>query len=229
MKNSSANQEKIKTVTITPSDKELWKKCELLEYQVFLDAGYIKENSHRRLVDYDRFENSEIIAVVSDQEIVGTWRNIFAPNERKMRKGLFPTIDSAEELRINQMHYEWLMGLNPQTIVDLSAAAIRRDFRNGKISNLLFQKVIRRVFGSPPLRFGLGAPDAAVLKYYKKIGFYPLELGKPTLYWGSMTTPILIDTHRVLKSFPSAIFPFLFLRTQGHLRNLTGRSRSAAL
>jgi hypothetical protein len=219
---------KIKTRIVTPHDKELWNKCERLEYSVFQECGYISENTEQRLVDYDSYSPTEIIAAfdveASDNPLVGIWRMIYSPNEKKMRHGLFPTLDSPDKLKLYPDALPRLVKMNPKQFVDLSAAAIDIKYRTGEVSKALFKRVMSRAWEKPPVIYGLGAPDTHWLERVLKRG-YPLEiLGPSSMYWGSYTTPILIDTYTLIKKFKLLILPFIYYRLKGSFngKNQTG-------
>ena len=43
---------------ILPTEKTLWRRCEALEYRVFLESGYVEESPAERIADFDRYGNA---------------------------------------------------------------------------------------------------------------------------------------------------------------------------
>lgn len=187
----------IKLVKI--GDPEM-KDCLDLEYKVFLSEGYIEPNDEKRIVDYNDYPNYEMIRakakLVNDDQykLVGMWRLIYAnPDETIMKKGIFPTLDSPEELPIYDKCMKEIQTFNPQEGVDLASASILKPYRNRVIADaLLFEGVVNRVLSQPQLTFWLGAPDTQWLDRITKREYLPVEvIGDSNMYWGSYCNPIL--------------------------------------
>ena len=87
-------------VHVVKPNHKLWRECEKTEHQVFADCEYIPPHPERRLVAYDGYEPTEFLAGHVDGELAGTMRLIYAPEESKMKKGLFPTVDAHEKTPI---------------------------------------------------------------------------------------------------------------------------------
>ena len=81
-------------------DHELWQQCERLEYDVFLEAGYLPGSDNPRIDDFDGYRKMEFIAVLdegrssctSGAALSGVLRIVYPPEERRMQKQWFPTL-----------------------------------------------------------------------------------------------------------------------------------------
>jgi hypothetical protein len=154
---------------VGPND-DLWSQCERLEYDVFLESGYIQENPQKRLVDYDRYiPRTQFIAAFAgdrsspfkDGRPVGTVRLVSASDDPDMNAGHFPTLDAAipyhDEREIPDLdrfnhsiymrhdQYSRLMRLNPKMVIDIAAMAVSREKRDSNASIALIKKIITRV------------------------------------------------------------------------------------
>ena len=88
------------------SDHSLWRDCEKLEYDVFLESGFVQESDDQRISLFDRYDNMEFFAAfVIDKEkaqfkkrLSGVARVIYASDERKNINEQFPTLFHAKRL-----------------------------------------------------------------------------------------------------------------------------------
>ncbi len=196
---------KIDIVIVTPKDKDLWARCEKLEYDVFLQAGYIEPNPEKRIVDYDSYKEVEILAALwgtknqsnKDKTLTGVYRYITGLRKDKMDFGIFPTIDAYKKLGISEDKMEMLMKLNPKKVVDTSSMAIGEKYRDYVSSNLLWMRMFTRAW-ELGIRYGVAAIDTSFFLKLKK-RFPCEEMGPPKMYWGSYTTPTFIDSYKFAK------------------------------
>lgn len=222
-------QSNIETIAVKQDNPELWRKCELLEYEVFLDAGYIDPNPDKRLVDYDIYDDAEFVASFdgehdkpyNERDVIGIMRNIYSPRDSKMKEGLFPTIDSAEKLGIYPEQYEKLMQMDPRTIVDTAAIAIRKDKRDSRASKSLISTTMFRTWQRPKARYAIGAFDTPFYDKMKERGLPWEDLSCSIMYWGSMSTAGLIDGNDILKGYQRIAIPYC--KALGTVKRLLGR------
>jgi len=98
--------QKVEIQVITPSNKVLWDACEALEYEIFLQSGFISASSDARISDFDSYERMEFIAAFSRdstksplvERLVGALRLVYPSDKDTMLREAFPTIQEAKIL-----------------------------------------------------------------------------------------------------------------------------------
>jgi hypothetical protein len=191
---------KINLLSVRPEDEKLWRLCEGVEYEVFLEQGYIASNSFRRIHEFDRYRQGLFIAAVREesgyppcfQDITGVMRFIHSTDESRMKKGLFPTIDASDRLKISVEKRNRLMSIDPRNCMDLSSIAIRRQHRGTDTGAILSEYCLKC---KPEIQYILAAIDSRIHKVLKRYLLVMQELGPPVYYWGSLTTAVLIDRY----------------------------------
>ena len=204
------NDHKIEIAIVTSQNKDLWRKCELLEYETFLKAGYIEPTPEHKITEYNEYSEEMIAAFISkrgkstnEKILIGVSRLTTALKKDKMDFGLFPTIDSYQELGISKYRLDKLMTLNPKKVADITSIAAHPQYREYKAPKFILKRVITRAW-ELGVRYGVAAIDNDVfLKLQKKYQCY--ALGPPKMYWGSYTTPTFIDSYDFLKGFKKAL------------------------
>ena len=205
-----------KGTRIVASPRErLWQKCEQLEFKIFSDCNYINDNGRNRLHEFDGFQRSVFIA--SGREVgtlTGTMRLVFN-NGTNMEKSYFPTLANARligtpddgrfsveknqnQLLIYEDSYARLCALPATGCVDVSTMAVLPENRDTSVSGDLISRAIFLAW-EMSVRYALGAIDTRFLKKVLQRGLPFVPLGPAVHYWGSPTTPVLLDTYRVPK------------------------------
>ncbi len=201
---SIENMEGVELLSISPAEKLFWHRCESLEYQVFLESGYVEESPTGRIADFDRYASMEFLAAFTGDRqlplgqriLSGVVRLVYAPHARKMGPGLFPTIDHAEELEIPPANLKRVLAMDPRRCFDIATMAIAKAKRDGRASKALITAIMMKVFKHPRLRYGFAAIDTPF--YHKLKQRRPFEdLGPSTMYMGSMSTATMVDSFRV--------------------------------
>ncbi len=190
----------IDLLMVKPEDDTIWRQCEQVEYEVFKEQGYVSSNSTQRIFEFDRYKNCLFIAAVlsrdeyppSSKNITGVMRFIYEKDESKMKKGLFPTIDSSNDLKISTEKHDMLMSIDPRDCIDLSSVAIRRQYRASDTSMMFMEFCMKH---EPNIQYILAALDSRIYQVIKRYLLIMQTLGPPVYYWGSMTTAVLIDRY----------------------------------
>lgn len=194
-------KDKIKTIIVNPQNTDMWKRCESLEYNIFLKTGYIKPTPEKRIKDYDPYHEVEMIAALKGKKgqdsqekiLTGVYRYIVASKKNKMDFGLFPTIDAYEKLGISDSELSKLMKLNPQKVIDTTSMAVSPEYRDYVTSKLLWTRMFTRAW-ELGIRYGVAAIDHDFFLRLQK-RFPCRALGPSKMYWGSYTTPTFIDSY----------------------------------
>jgi hypothetical protein len=201
------NGDGVQVLTVTPRDEALFRRCESLEYRVFVEAGYEEENPEGRIAKLDRYRHHLFLAALTgdgtsphrERELSGVMRIITAPHARTMGPGLFPTLDHAKELRIDPDRLARIMAMDPRQFIDISTMAIPTEARDARVSNALIAMSMKHVWGMPPLRYALTAIDTVFYRKLKERELPFEDLGPSVPYWGSPSTATFADSYRVLR------------------------------
>jgi ornithine decarboxylase len=222
------------TIKIVQTENhDLWSKCEALEYDVFYAEGYVDYNPEKRIPDFDKFEKKEFIAALENDLLVGAMRVIYS-EAGQMEKELFPTLDHARildysyEASVNNPQlkppyednktlwlyfdvYEKIRTLSPANTLDLSSMAIKRNRRDSSASKRIITNIMYRIW-SQNKKYAFGAIDTTFYQKLKSRGLPFMDMGPSVMYWGTPTTPTLINTHEILSGYKKMIIPYMRLQ-----------------
>ncbi len=169
-------------------------------------------------------------------------RIVYASNGSKMKKEMFPTLHDAKVLHytshdaVNDASlkppYEdnktlWLyldkfdeaLALNPSRCIDMATLAVSEEGRRLKASIAIISRMISRIWEQPPIRYAFVAMDTEVYDRWK-VRDVPHGVHKPlgpsVKYWGSPTTPILMDSFMYPRGFRKLVI--ILFRLKGYLK-----------
>ncbi|HCY83756.1 MAG TPA: hypothetical protein DHV36_01325 [Desulfobacteraceae bacterium] len=204
------------TRIVASSRDPFWQRCEHLEFKVFSDCQYIQGNGLQRIHAFDRYQRSVFVASGCGQDdISGVIRLIFN-NGRDMKKSYFPTLSGArlihrsdggraasennsDRLLIYKDRYTAdLLSLPADGCVDVSTMSVLPEKRDASISRSLITRAILLAW-EMSVRYALGAIDTRFLEKLLSRGLPFVPIGPSVPYWGSPTTPVLMDTYRIPK------------------------------
>lgn len=204
----------------------LWDECESLEFNVFNMCNYIDPIGRNRLDDFDRYKTSVFIAAKdANYQLKGALRLIFN-DSNDMQQSYFPTIDNAlivertslmktngkgNKLIIFRDMYEEMSNLAASECLDFATMAIlprHRDYRTSValISRAIFEGWERSV------RYGLSAVHTPLYIKFKQRGLPFRSLGPSVQYWGSPTTPGIMDMYAIPKKWRKLLIPAMWLK-----------------
>ncbi|MCF6237773.1 MAG: GNAT family N-acetyltransferase [Candidatus Marinimicrobia bacterium] len=174
-----------------------------LEYQVFLEAGYIDPNQEQLVLEYAKYSRSEFIITRDGPQLTGVVRLIYANDERPTR-GL-PTLENFN------LYDEWqakITRLATRRLGEFGTLAVLKAYRGGRSTYLLKQKLILH----PVLkgyRYGVSLIDEGLLKHLVK-GGYPLkQIGDKRYYMGSVTVPVLGSVYHLPRTLRTWVWNFM--------------------
>mgnify|MGYP005634538917 CR=1 FL=1 len=227
-------QDHIEVRIISADSRDMFKKCEKFEYDVFLnplpdqpDVHYISPQPEERITYFDKYPYTEFIAAflkgddkrdVRKMKLIGTVRMVYAPHTEKMAPNLFPTVDAAEGIGIYPEKLAGLYRMNPKCIVDVSTMATCKEAKESKDpapSKALITRAMTRLWELHPIRYGLAMNDEPFHKKMLSRGLPWKDLSPATMYWGSSTIAGIIDFYRVPKGFRRAAV--LLYKARGYL------------
>jgi hypothetical protein len=214
----------IRVVTVARHDETLYRRCGFLEYRVFVESGYVKENPETRVAALDSYPHHVFMAALAgsrksppeDREVTGVMRIVYAPHADKMGPGLFPTLDHAEELRIAPEKLARIMAMDPMSFIDIATMAVPKEKRDTQSSRALITAVIQHIRMRPPLRYALAAIDTVFYGKLKSRGLPFEDLGPSVPYWGSPSTATLGDSRLLKGAWKPAVAGYVF-RGQGRM------------
>ena len=106
--------------------------------------------------------------------------------------------------------------MNPRQCVDISAMVTVPRFRtNPRVSKSIIARAMTRFWEKAPVRYAFAAIDTPFYEKLKQRGLPWIDLGRSTMYWGSMTTAGMIDTFSIPKGIQKAAI--FYYRTKGFL------------
>jgi hypothetical protein len=213
----------VQVLTVTRKDAALHRRCEILEYQVFVESGYVEANPEGRIAVFDRYPHQAFLAALTDdrrlppeeRRLSGVVRIVYAPHARAMGPGLFPTIDHAEELRIAPEKLAKILSMNPRQFIDISTMTISKEKRDARASRALITRIMTHAWEMPPLRYALAGIDTV---FYEKLKARDLpfeDLGPSVPYWGSPTTATFIDSYRIPRGLLKLVIAYYVVRGLG--------------
>ena len=213
----------VQVLTVTRKDDALYRRCESLEYRVFVESGYVEENRDGRIAEFDRYPHQVFLAALmgdrrlppEERRLSGAVRIVYAPHARRMGPGLFPTIDHAEELRISHEKLARIMAMNPRRFIDIATMAVSQEKRDARASKALITRIMTHFWEKPPLRYALAGIDTA---FYGKLKARDLpfeDLGPSIPYWGSPTTATFIDSYRIPRGLLKLVIACYIVRGLG--------------
>lgn len=191
---------------VRPCHGALWRACQRLEYRVFVESGYVEPNTEQRLLDYEPYVHAEFVATLSRNSttrgVVAAMRVIHGGKKKRMRHGIFPTIDSAQKLAVATPIVKELLRMDPAEIVDLASMAVTRERRSSKAAVATISGVLARVSALPRVRYAIAAIDTTFFEKLRRHSLPWRALGPSTMYWGSMTTAAIIKIGEIPRRFP---------------------------
>ena len=206
----------------------LWRACESLEFNVFKACNYIDASDRKRLDDFDKYQVSIFAAAQnSSGRVTGLLRLIFNTSS-DMQMSYFPTLDHAkviekEEYRhpgyekrktaqedgktllIYNNAYEKLMCLTAATCMDWATMAILPENRDAITSTALLSRTILLGW-ERGVRYALAAIDHPLYLKFRERGLPFQAIGPSVHYWGSITTPVIMDMHRIPKKSTEIVY-----------------------
>lgn len=206
----------------------LWQLCEQLEFNVFRECHYVAPYEQGRLDDFDRFQRSVFVASVDGKGgVTGSMRLVFH-QAVDMQKTYFPTLGTAQikkwperEQRYLERDldclilypemYDRVMALPASSCVDVSTMTILREQRNAKISRAIITRATFLAW-EMSVRYALGAIDTLLLSKLIQRGMPFHALGPSVVYWGSPTTPVIMDTHHIPMGLWRLMIPLMRLK-----------------
>jgi hypothetical protein len=183
-----------------------------------------------------------------DTKPLGVMRLVYTANQNVMKTDLFPTLqhskklgytsyDAAIDLSLSPPFtdndtlwlfsdkYDEVMKISPSKCVDLATIAVSEEGRNQKASVAVIARMITRIWEQYPIRYAFVAMDTEVYNRWKERDVPPgvhIPLGPSVQYWGSPTTPILMDSFFYPRGLQKVVIPLF--RMRGFIKRLILRS-----
>lgn len=182
-----------------------------------------------------------------ERKPLGIMRLVYASNGNVMKKDVFPTLQHSKRLDYSSNEaildpslippfednktlwlysdkYDEAMRINPLRCVDLATIAVSEEGRNLKASIAIIRRMITRIWEQHPIRYAFVAMDTEVYDKWK-VRDVPhgvhTPLGPSVQYWGSPTTPILMDSFLYPRGIQKIVI--LLYRLKGFLKSITNR------
>ncbi|MBF0432231.1 MAG: hypothetical protein HQK83_13180 [Fibrobacteria bacterium] len=164
-----------------------------LEYDVFLDSGYIKPNTDNVVSEYASFTHSWFVAIEQSGQLMGVSRIIPAACLKDGWRQLPTNI----HFSLNKQIIAYFDSLENSHFFEVGTMAIRKSYRGGSVFRLLWKGVYHQAI-QHNCHYGLSSIDADFYKILLQIGLPMESIGKPKYYMGSETVPVLIKIKEIV-------------------------------
>jgi len=159
-----------------------------IEYEVFLDAGYISQNEFGRAVEYDKYPSSRFLVALVDGETAGVVR-LISDSTGPVEKMNLPTL---KDFEIWPSAYETLRRYSPHEILELGTLAIVKKYRGTEVIRELSLSIISECLDCK-IRCAIACIDEHFYKALARRRLPFRQIGDARLYLGSMTVPGLFN------------------------------------
>ena len=131
---------------------------------------------------------------------------------------LKPPYEDNETLWLYADKFDRLMACDPRKFVDWAAMAVTEKGRDIKATASLLAAAGKKVLEQPPIKYCFLAVDCEVIQKYKERIPQIVDLGPPSMYWGSKTIPILANVYQLPKGIQKLLI--LVYRIKGYVQLL---------
>jgi len=177
------------------------KKAALIEYNTFLESGYIKPNRYERVLEYDRFEGTSEFFQLYDtriSEIIAVVRYITRKSPELCRSD-FQTLSDFE---IEERYLKMLREIDSDKLYEIGTISIVKKRRSIHTLMTLFQG-IGNLHEERQYKTGLASMDRKLFYIFKNLVNRNLfnvkenkkvtvkKIGIEKIYMGSVTIPMM--------------------------------------
>lgn len=151
-------------------------------HNVYLEFGFISSPYDNGIIPNETEACSKyIIATDGSGDIVGTVRICIGHSK---------TLNDWQESLYSSKR-KLISNLNPDSIFEVEALAVRADYRGKRISWGLYKKALKlsQTLGLGTAIIGM---DQKAYQSFVQLGWHVIQIGPPKYYYGSMTIPALL-------------------------------------
>ena len=192
------------TCEIWPSDAP---EAIKIEYDVFVKAKYIEPNSHKKVLEYDRYPFARFLVALDKDKIAGVVRLIVDKNN-SVRQLNLPTLNDFE---IWPSAYKILEKFPPLKIVEIGTMSIPKAYRGGFVRKFLTKKIIIESLTSG-MQCAVASIDEKFYKAMLRMKFGFTQIGTEKHYLGSVTVPVLYSIYDLPFSYRALAYFIMIIR-----------------
>ncbi|MCK5861016.1 MAG: hypothetical protein KAH38_00935 [Candidatus Hydrogenedentes bacterium] len=176
--------EKIRVEVYTCSNSEI----DDLEYEVYLDAGYIESNDAHRVLENDNYPDQHVVAVYSDDVLAGSVRLVM---DSRPRETLF-SLGCLDHFNIWPWAEKIIREVPQKQLMQVGTTVIREGHRGGAVFQAMFSKSLE-IWLREQIHLSVTTIDEDFLGRLnrRKVSFIPM--GDTVHYMGSRTVPIFVS------------------------------------
>ena len=163
------------------------RRVEELEYEVYVQAGYIAPNPHHRVLENDEYPDHLVVAAFFGDVLAGSVRVVI---DSQPQEDLF-SLHCFDPFRVWPWAEDMLQGVKAGGLMQIGTMVIREEFRGGAVCQAMLQRLIE-IFVEARIHFAAATIDERFFKSLnaRKVPLVPMG---PTLhYMGSRTVPVLV-------------------------------------
>ena len=186
---------------------ELWpigdERAIQLEYDVFLEAGYIEANDQHRVLQYDPYPHGEFLVALQEGEVVGSMRLIYASGA----SATLPSFSTLREFELYPETAQKIYEIPQENIVEIGTMAVRKQYRGTMIKSRMIKSFLLNSWKNSR-RHVLASLDLNYFRSLHRMGMPCEQIGPKRDYMGSTTIPTYFDSKGVpiLYRWPYYIF-----------------------
>lgn len=185
-------------------------RIQALEYEVYLDAGYIAPTPHRRVLENDDYPDHQVIAAFCGDILAGSVRAV---------------IDARPEQRLFSLHcfepfqiWPWaealLREVETEQLMQIGTMVIRDEFRGGAVRQALMQR-LTEIFVEAGIRFAAATVDERFFNSLSSRNVPLVPMGDTLHYMGSRTVPVIVAREWVTRGIVPGSIRALAQRSAG--------------
>ncbi|MFA7691337.1 MAG: hypothetical protein GX117_07185 [Candidatus Hydrogenedentes bacterium] len=172
-----------------------------LEYEIYLEAGYIAPNPHRRVLENDCYPDHQVVVAFSGDKAVGSVRVVINSGANKH---LF-NLPCFEAFQIWPWADSLLREVDTDRLMQIGTMVIRPEFRGGTVRQALIQR-LTEIFVEAGTRFAMATIDEHFYKNLRTRNIPLVPMGDTLFYMGSSTVPVMVAREWILYgTIPDAI------------------------
>lgn len=162
------------------------RRVEELEYEVYLRAGYIAPNPHRRVLENDDYPDHLVVAAFCGDILAGSVRVVV---DSHPKDGLL-TLHCFEPFEIWPWAEDMLQRVQTGGLMQIGTMVIREEFRGGAVCQAMLQRLIE-MFVEARIHFAVATIDEKFFSSLSARKVPMVPMGHTLHYMGSRTVPVL--------------------------------------
>ena len=178
-------------------------EAQRLEYEVFVDSGYIEPNAQGHVLEYDAYPEAEFLVLTVDKAPAGAVRLIY-DHARPFPEMRIPTLTDFPLLpEVREQHSD----LDCAESLEVGTMAIAKPYRGRQTLNTLLEAILHRSWEQGIWNI-FASLDEKYFHFLVKHGYPFRAIGEKRHYMGSVTVPALLLSDDFEGRFQTMYLPY---------------------